>query len=190
MPLLQEDGLEGRVDGRVDGRGEGTLLGGRESQGERVRRSLVRLDNALPAIALPDGVHCRSFTGATPAPSCAKQPCRCLLSPVKASALHCIDPWSGWTTRCRPSRCRTASTAAPSQVECAGRHKTCPLMRQAAMPVVAVTSGSLSTALHRYSRPAPAGKDSSLLDCEASAGGGAVYQSQAWEVRVLSVSGC
>lgn len=48
---------------------------------------------------------------------------------------------------------------------------------------------SLSTALHRSSRPAPAGKDSSLLDCEASTGGGADYQSQAWEVRMLSVSG-
>ena len=46
-----------------------------ESQGERLRRSLVLLDVHLPAVALPDGVHCRAFTGArtaacsgTPAP--------------------------------------------------------------------------------------------------------------------------
>ncbi len=34
-----------------------------ESQGERVRRSLVMLDVHLPSIALPDGVHCRAFVG-------------------------------------------------------------------------------------------------------------------------------
>ena len=88
MSLLQEDGLEGKV--------EGSPLGGRESQGERVRRSLVTLDNALPAIALPDGVHCRSFTGARGAPkpahTCAKQACRWSLSPVKASAPHGKGP--------------------------------------------------------------------------------------------------
>ncbi len=37
-----------------------------ESQAERVRRSLVTLDINLPSIALPDGVHCRSFTGTSP----------------------------------------------------------------------------------------------------------------------------
>ena len=62
--MLQEDGLDGRVGG-LGGRAEAIAPGGRESQGERVRRSLVTLDNALPAIALPDGVHCRSFTGAS-----------------------------------------------------------------------------------------------------------------------------
>ena len=35
-----------------------------EGQGERLRRSLVLLDVNLPAVALPDGVHCRAFTGA------------------------------------------------------------------------------------------------------------------------------
>jgi hypothetical protein len=35
-----------------------------EGQGERVRRSLVMMDVNLPSIALPDGVHCRAFTGA------------------------------------------------------------------------------------------------------------------------------
>lgn len=35
-----------------------------EDQGERVRRSLVMMDVNLPSIALPDGVHCRAFTGA------------------------------------------------------------------------------------------------------------------------------
>jgi hypothetical protein len=34
-----------------------------EDQGERVRRSLVMMDVNLPSIALPDGVHCRAFTG-------------------------------------------------------------------------------------------------------------------------------
>ncbi|EIE24624.1 DegP-type protease [Coccomyxa subellipsoidea C-169] len=34
-----------------------------ESQAERVRQSLVMLDIHLPAIALPDGVHCRAFVG-------------------------------------------------------------------------------------------------------------------------------
>ena len=71
MPLLQEDGLDGQV--------EAAALGGQGRQGERVRRSLVTLDNALPSIALPDGVHCRSFTGARhaekPAQPCTKQPC-------------------------------------------------------------------------------------------------------------------
>lgn len=37
-----------------------------ESQAERVRQSLVMLDVHLPAIALPDGVHCRAFVGAAP----------------------------------------------------------------------------------------------------------------------------
>lgn len=74
--MLQEDGL----DGRVDGRAEAAALGGRESQGERVQRSLVTLDNALPAIALPDGVHCRSFTGA---PSCRTP------RPFHAQRSHC-----------------------------------------------------------------------------------------------------
>ena len=71
MPLLQEDGLESSM--------EAAALGGQDSQGERVRRSLVTLDNHLPSIALPDGVHSRSFTGARdaekPAHACTKQPC-------------------------------------------------------------------------------------------------------------------
>lgn len=37
-----------------------------EGLGERLRSSLVLLDVNLPAIALPDGVHCRAFTGARP----------------------------------------------------------------------------------------------------------------------------
>ena len=40
-----------------------------EGLGERLRASLVLLDVNLPAIALPDGVHCRSFTGAPPPPA-------------------------------------------------------------------------------------------------------------------------
>lgn len=35
-----------------------------EGQGERLRSSLVILDVNLPSVALPDGVHCRAFTGA------------------------------------------------------------------------------------------------------------------------------
>lgn len=40
-----------------------------EDLGERLRASLVLLDVNLPAIALPDGVHCRSFTGTSPPPT-------------------------------------------------------------------------------------------------------------------------
>ena len=43
-----------------------------ESQAERVRQSLVMLDIHLPAIALPDGVHCRAFVGACPSPCCVR----------------------------------------------------------------------------------------------------------------------
>lgn len=49
-----QDGIEGTVEAPVDLE---------ESQGERVRRSLVMLDVHLPSIALPDGVHCRAFVG-------------------------------------------------------------------------------------------------------------------------------
>ncbi len=49
-----------------EGEGEAPALHAVESQGERVRRSLVMLDVNLPSIALPDGVHCRSFTGTGP----------------------------------------------------------------------------------------------------------------------------
>ena len=46
-----------------EGEGEALAAHAVESRGERVRRSLVMLDVNLPSIALPDGVHCRSFTG-------------------------------------------------------------------------------------------------------------------------------
>lgn len=46
-----------------EGEGEAPAAYAVESQGERVRRSLVMLDVNLPSIALPDGVHCRAFTG-------------------------------------------------------------------------------------------------------------------------------
>ena len=43
-----------------------------EGLGERLRASLVLLDVNLPAIALPDGVHGRSFTGAPRPPILAR----------------------------------------------------------------------------------------------------------------------
>ena len=49
-----QEGFEGSVEAPADVE---------ESQGERVRRSLVMLDVHLPSIALPDGVHCRAFVG-------------------------------------------------------------------------------------------------------------------------------
>lgn len=49
-----------------EGEGEAPASHLVESQAERVRRSLVTLDINMPSIALPDGVHCRSFTGASP----------------------------------------------------------------------------------------------------------------------------
>lgn len=48
-----------------------------ESQGARVRRSLVVLDVSLPSIALPDGVHSRAFTGAGLPASPCDWPWRC-----------------------------------------------------------------------------------------------------------------
>lgn len=52
-----------------------------EGQGERLRRSLVLLDVNLPAVALPDGVHCRAFTGAGRG-ACSGTNC------LKATGLH------------------------------------------------------------------------------------------------------
>ena len=102
MPLLQEDGLHGEVDGRV----EAAALGGRESQGERVRRSLVTLDNALPAIALPDGVHCRSFTGARG----AAEPAR------SAQSSHARDGCHQWKPQHRIAYIPSASTCRQGQL--------------------------------------------------------------------------
>jgi hypothetical protein len=61
QPKLDHDLQES--DGEGEGEGEAPAAHAVESQGERVRRSLVMLDVNLPSIALPDGVHCRSFTG-------------------------------------------------------------------------------------------------------------------------------
>jgi len=47
---------------------EGGAGGAEEGFGERMRRCLVLVEVEIPYVAMVDGVHSRSFAGATPGP--------------------------------------------------------------------------------------------------------------------------